>query len=155
MRRYETIVIIDPDLSDEGRVPIFERLREIIPEQGGAFLEFDEWGSRRLAYEIKKKTRGYYVRVDYCGMGPVVDEMERFFKIDDRILKYMTVLVEEDADVERLVEELVQPEADTETASETADTVAEETADNPVETTESNSDTTEAKDTAAQEIKEA
>jgi len=100
MRRYETICIIDPDLSKDERVPIYERLNDLVPQQGGFIVTQDEWGNRKLAYEIKKKTRAYYVRLDYCGTGAVVNEMERFFRIDDRILKYMTIQIEEDADVE-------------------------------------------------------
>ncbi len=106
MRRYETICIIDPDLSEDERVPIYERLNDLVPQQGGFVVTQDEWGNQRLAYEIKKKARGYYVRLDYCGTGAVVDEMERFFRIDDRILKYMTIQIEEDADVEGIKAEM-------------------------------------------------
>ncbi len=111
MRRYETIFIIDPDLSDEERVPIFERIKNIIPQQDGLLVLFDEWGMKRLAYEIKKRPRGYYVRLDYCGTGTLVNEIERFFRIDDRVLKYMTVLAEKDVDVESVKEEIALAEA--------------------------------------------
>ena len=67
MRRYETIFIIDPDLSEEGRAPIFERLKDLFPQHNGLLVVIDEWGAKKLAYEIKKKARGYYVRLDYCG----------------------------------------------------------------------------------------
>lgn len=116
MRRYETIFILDPDLSEEGRVPVFDRLNDLIPGQGGTLLEMDEWGSKRLAYEIKKRVRGYYVRADYCGSGNVVDEMERFFRIDERVLKYMTVLLDEDADAESLKAEFEKRESEKATA---------------------------------------
>ena len=106
MRRYETICIIDPDLSADERVPIYERLNDLVPQQGGFVVEQDEWGNQKLAYEIKKKARGYYVRLDYCGTGAVVDEMERFFRIDDRVLKYMTVLLDKEADVEGIKAEM-------------------------------------------------
>jgi len=70
------------------------------------FLVFtDEWGERKLAYDIKKRTRGYYVRFDYCGLSQLVDEIERFFRIDDRVLKYMTVLLDKAADLEKIKEE--------------------------------------------------
>jgi small subunit ribosomal protein S6 len=70
------------------------------------FLVFaDDWGERKLAYDIKKRTRGYYVRFDYCGLSPLVDEIERFFRIDDRALKYMTVLLDKAADLEKIKEE--------------------------------------------------
>jgi small subunit ribosomal protein S6 len=121
MRRYETIFILDPDLSDEGRVPVFDRIRGLIPGQGGTLLDLDEWGARRLAYEIKKRVRGYYVRADYCGSGDVVNEMERFFRIDDRVLKYMTVLLDEDADEERLKVEFTKTEGE-EAAAEKSET---------------------------------
>jgi len=106
MRRYETICIIDPDLSEDERVPVYQRLNDLVPQQGGFVVEQDEWGNQKLAYEIKKKARGYYVRFDYCGSAAVVDEMERFFRIDDRILKYMTVVLEKDADVEAIKAEM-------------------------------------------------
>ena len=112
MRRYETIFIVDPDLSDEERSPLFERLKPLFPQLDGFLVMVDEWGTKNLAYEIKKKKRGYYVRLDYCGAGPLVNEIERFFRIDDRVLKYMTVLLEEDVDLESLQAELAQAETE-------------------------------------------
>ena len=110
MRRYETISIIDPDLSAENRGPVLERVKDVIGQQGGYLAFVDDWGTRKLAYEIKKKERGYYVRFDFCGTGAVVDEIERFFRIDDRVLKYMTVLLDKKADIERIKEEVAAAE---------------------------------------------
>jgi len=112
MRKYETIIIIDPDLADEDRNSVFERLNDLIPQQGGFLVMLDDWGAKKLAYEINKKTRGYYVRLEYCGTGPLVDEMERLLRIDDRILKYMTVLLEKDVDVESIKEEIAKAKAE-------------------------------------------
>jgi small subunit ribosomal protein S6 len=121
MRRYETIVIADPDIPEDQRTPLFERMKEIIDQQGGFLIDMDEWGRRKLAYEIKKKPRGYYVRLEYCGMGPAVDELERFFRIDDRVLKFMTILLEEAADVEAIRTRMAEAEAAEATAAEAAD----------------------------------
>lgn len=110
MRRYETIFIVDNDLSEEDRSPIFERLNDLVHQHNGMLVVLDEWGSKKLAYEIKKKARGYYVRLDYCGSGTLVNEIERFFRIDDRILKYMTVLLEKDVDLESVKEEIAKAE---------------------------------------------
>ncbi|MBU4286734.1 MAG: 30S ribosomal protein S6 [Proteobacteria bacterium] len=110
MRRYETFIIIDPDLSDEERSPIFEKVKDLIQQEKGFLVMLDEWGPRRLAYEIKKKSRGYYVRLDYCGTGKLVDEMERSFRIDDRVMKYMTVLLDKYADIELIKEEMAKAE---------------------------------------------
>ncbi|MDL1985089.1 MAG: 30S ribosomal protein S6 [Deltaproteobacteria bacterium] len=111
MRRYETFIIIDPDLSDEERSPIFEKVKDLIKQEECLLVTLDEWGGRRLAYEIKKKSRGYYVRLDYCGTGKFVNEMERFFRIDDRVMKYMTVLLDKYADIELIKEEIAKAEA--------------------------------------------
>jgi len=111
MRRYETIFIIDSELSDEGRSAVFERVKDLIQQHDGLSVKIEEWGSRKLAYEISSKARGYYVRLDFCGKGALVNEIERFFRIDDRILKYMTVLLEKNADLDQLREEIAQAEA--------------------------------------------
>ena len=120
MRRYETIVIVDPDLSNEQRLPVFERLKDLIVQQGGFLVIVDEWGDKRLAYEIKKRSRGYYVRLDFCGTGALVNEMERFFRIDERVLKYMTVLLDKDADVEKIKDQMSEAEAEAEASKEQA-----------------------------------
>ncbi|MFZ7124619.1 MAG: 30S ribosomal protein S6 [Desulfobacterales bacterium] len=110
MKRYETIVILDPDLSEDQRRPVLDRIGELIPQQGGQLLKVDEWGVRKLAYEINKKPRGHYTLVDYCGGGPLVSEMERFFRIDDRVMKFMTVLTDPMVDPVKLAQEAAQAE---------------------------------------------
>ena len=111
MRRYETFVIIDPDLSQEQREPLIGRVEELITQMDGFRVKTDDWGEKKLAYDIKKKGRGYYVRFDYCGLAPLVNEIERFFRIDDRALKYMTVLLNRDVDLEKIKEEKAAREA--------------------------------------------
>jgi len=108
MRRYETIVIVQFDLSEEDQGALFDRINELIHSTGGFLAMFDDWGVKKLAYEIRKQLRGHYVRLDYCGTGELVEEIERLFRIDDRILKYMTVLLEKDVDVEALKNEIVE-----------------------------------------------
>jgi small subunit ribosomal protein S6 len=126
MRRYETIIITDPDLSAEERDPVLQRVADVI-NQGDGYLAFtDEWGARKLAYEIKKKDRGYYIRFDFCGTGAMVNEIERFFRIDDRVLKYMTVLLDKAADIEKIKEEIAATQSDAEKAKEQAQIAAEQ-----------------------------
>ena len=112
MKRYETIFILDPDLSDEDRGALFERFTDLIQKHDGLLIVLDEWGTKKLAYEIKKKAKGYYLRSEYCGTGILVDELERFFRIDDRVLKYMTVLLDKNVDVARIKEEIANAKAD-------------------------------------------
>ncbi|MEJ2156780.1 MAG: 30S ribosomal protein S6 [Desulfobacteraceae bacterium] len=124
MRRYETIMIVDPDLSEDDRTSLLSRVKEIIPQQQGVLLKEDLWGTKKLAYEIKKKPRGFYARFDYCGMGPAVDELERFFRIDDGVLKYLTVQLAEEADPEKILSEMAAEEASA-TAAESASAPSE------------------------------
>jgi small subunit ribosomal protein S6 len=106
MNRYETIFILDPDVPETDRGPFLDRMRGLISEQGGFVAGLEEWGVKKLAYEVKKKQRGYYVRADYCGTGPLVSEMERQFRIDDRVLRFMTVQLAAHVSIERIQEEL-------------------------------------------------
>ena len=118
MRRYETIAVIDPDLSEDDRSTLLARIKEVITSNQGVIIQEDLWGTKKLAYAVRKKPRGYYARYDYCGMGPLVDELERSFRIDDRVMKYLTVQLSSDADVVQIQAEIAA--AQVAKASETA-----------------------------------
>ena len=102
MRMYETIFIADPDLQDEARNNLFEKFKGILLQEGGILANFDDWGNKKLAYEINKKSRGHYVCMTYGGTGDLVKELERNFRLDEKILKYMTILLEKDIDPEAM-----------------------------------------------------
>jgi len=91
MKRYEVVVIVKSDLADEGITAFIERIQKIITERKGVLAKVDKWGKKRLAYEIKKQKDGFYFLVDFAGNGLIVAEIERNLKIDDRVLKFMTV----------------------------------------------------------------
>lgn len=118
MRRFETFIIIDPDLSEEQRVLILERVKEILGQMNGFLIRVDPWGLRKLAYPIRKKERGFYVRFDFCGTGQLVNEMERFFRIDERVLKHMSVLLDRQPNMERIQEEMAKAEEAAQTPAE-------------------------------------
>ncbi len=120
MRRYETILILDPELAGEQRAPILERIRETIAREGGTLVRIEEWGTRRLAYTIRKKERGWYARIDYCAGAAAVGEIERFCRIDERVLRYLTVLLDTRPDVERILEEVSRAETAAAAASAAA-----------------------------------
>lgn len=92
MRRYETILITHVDLSEDELSGLITRYGDIVTGQKGILVKVEKWGKRRLTYLIKKQARGFYILIDYAGVGAVVDELERNLKIDDKILKFMTVL---------------------------------------------------------------
>jgi small subunit ribosomal protein S6 len=119
MRRFETFIIADPDLSEEQRTLILERVQEIMGQMNGFLIRIDPWGLRKLAYPIRKKERGFYVRFDFCGTGQLVNEMERFFRIDERVLKHMSVLLDKQPDLERIKEEMAKAEEEAQKPAET------------------------------------
>ncbi|MEE9910359.1 MAG: 30S ribosomal protein S6 [Deltaproteobacteria bacterium] len=94
MKRYEVIAIVKTDVSEEDMTAIIDRSSNIITERKGVIAKAEKWGKRRLAYEINKQRDGFYFFIDYAGDGAIVAEMERNFKIDDRVLKFMTVTKE-------------------------------------------------------------
>ncbi len=108
MRRFETFIIIDPDQPEEGHQLILDRVQEIMGQLNGFLIRIDPWGPRKLAYPIRKKERGFYVRFDFCGTGALVNEMERFFRIDERVLKHMSVLIDAQPNLEKIQEEMAR-----------------------------------------------
>lgn len=105
MRKYETVFILDPDVKDQARTDLFDRVKNIITKENGIHLDFDAWGNKKLAYEIKKKLRGFYVCITYGGTGSLVKELERNLRLSDDVLKFMTLLLSDDVTVEQLEEE--------------------------------------------------
>ena len=91
MRQYETTFILRPNLGEEQTTEIIDRTVAIITGDEGSALCLDRWGVKRLAYEINKEIQGYYVYLNYAAPGKTVDEIERIFRIDDRVLRYLTV----------------------------------------------------------------
>jgi small subunit ribosomal protein S6 len=112
-RRYETIFITPADIPDEELQALIERYSAIITGRKGILVKVEKWGKRKLAYEIKKHLRGYYILLDFAGQTDVVNEMERNFKIDDKILKYMTIKKDDVADLKVLETEINLPAKET------------------------------------------
>ena len=91
MRRYEQVYILRPSLSENEISQIIENTNQLILGDNGAIIFQNKWGMRKLAYQIKKEAQGYYVLCDFAATPEVVSEIERKFRIDDSVLKYLTV----------------------------------------------------------------
>ena len=91
MRRYDIIFIVPVDLPEDEISAMCERYSTFITDHQGIVVKIDRWGKRKLAYEIKKQRRGYYLLFDVVSDHAAITEIERNFKIDERILKYLTV----------------------------------------------------------------
>jgi len=91
MRHYETTYILRPNLGEDQCTEIIDRTNAIVANDGGAIICLERWGVKRLAYEINREAQGYYVYMNYAAPGKTVDEIERIFRIDDRVIRYLTV----------------------------------------------------------------
>ncbi len=105
MRHYETTFILRPNLGEDQFTEIIDRTSAIITDDGGTIINTDRWGIKRLAYEIKKEVQGYYVNLNYAAPGNTVDEVERIFRIDDRLLRYLTIKLADRIDQEGISKE--------------------------------------------------
>jgi small subunit ribosomal protein S6 len=96
LREYETIYILRPDTQNDKVAEVNQRVRTIIETMGGVVLNVDNWGKRKLAYEIKKELKGIYLFWQYLGPAKVVTEFERNMRMLDHVIRYMTVMVGRD-----------------------------------------------------------
>ena len=91
MRRYETMMVLHPELPEAQIRETLDRARRLIEGMGAEIHQVDEWGMRQLAYPIRKLSRGYYVVTEYSAESKVVNEFERTMKLADEVLRYITV----------------------------------------------------------------
>jgi len=94
MRKYETLFVLKNNIEEAARVALIEKFTGII-NNDGEVTNVDEWGTRKLAYEIEKLTEGYYVLVDFKSSTELPRELERNFKISDDVLRYVVINKEE------------------------------------------------------------
>lgn len=91
MRRYETVFIIRPSQSEDEINTIIENTKKIVLDEKGSIISLSRWGLKKLAYTIKKENQGQYIYCDFAGTPAAVSEIERKFRIDDAVLKYLTI----------------------------------------------------------------
>ena len=111
MRRYETTYILRPNLGEEQFSEVIERTNDIVTNDGGAIINLERLGNRKLAYEIKKEILGQYIYFDFAAPGKTIHEMERIFRIDDRVLRFLTVKLADSIDEATVTSEIERVEA--------------------------------------------
>ena len=87
MRRYELMVILDPDLEERTITPSLEQFLSVVRNEGGTVEKIDVWGRRRLAYEIRKKHEGIYAVVDLTSEPAAVKELDRQLNLNESVLR--------------------------------------------------------------------
>ncbi|MCD6320490.1 MAG: 30S ribosomal protein S6 [Candidatus Desulfofervidaceae bacterium] len=93
VREYETVIVADPELSEEQIEELFTKFGNIIARHEGILKEVEKWGVRDLAFKVNHKRKGYYAILHYYGGSELVNEIERNIKIDDRIIRFLTIKV--------------------------------------------------------------
>lgn len=117
-REYETIYILRPNTPNDGVSEVNNRIKGIIETMGGKVLKVDNWGKRRLAYEVAKERKGIYLYWQYLAVPGVVEEAERNLRMLDSVIRYLTVKVDENIVVDARPSEL--DDASYEKAAQTA-----------------------------------
>lgn len=124
MRKYECMYVLHPELSEEETNQFVERFQKLVVDQGGVVDKLDIWGKRRLAYEVNKIKEGYYVLFLFQGEPAVAQELERVFRITEKVVRYLVV---------RLDEKKIAIEEEAEEVAENVEETAEETVEEALE----------------------
>ena len=99
MTKYESVLIARQDLGASQVSSLVDGLKQVIANQGGEVVRVDNWGLKNLAYRIKKNRKGHYVLLNISAPATAVAEYERVMRVNEDIIRYMTVKVDEFADV--------------------------------------------------------
>ena len=90
MNHYETVFIATPVLSDVQTKELFGTFQGVITENGGQIVSSEDWGLRKLAYPIQKKTTGFYYLIEFEGEGDLVEKLETQYRRDERVIRFLT-----------------------------------------------------------------
>jgi small subunit ribosomal protein S6 len=108
LHEYETMIVIRPDLDDAVTSGIVEKLEAVITEKSGTILIRDDWGKRKLNYPIAKNQKGHYVLLNYLVKPAEVAELERKIRIDDNVVRFLTIKIAEAVDVPTRIEQAAE-----------------------------------------------
>ena len=97
-REYETIYILRPDITNEVIGQVNVKVRGVVEAGGGTLLKVENWGKRKLAYEVQKQMKGIYLFFSYLGTAGLVEEVERNLRLTDPVIRYYSVKIAENVD---------------------------------------------------------
>lgn len=96
MNFYESLIIINPTLDDTEVERIVGKAEESIKRGGGEILKIDNWGKKKLAYEVKKQKKGYYILFNFRMKPSAIGEFERSLKLTDPVIKFLIVRIDKE-----------------------------------------------------------
>lgn len=96
MRNYESLYIVHPEVAGDELTALVDKFQKVLGDIGAEIVKLDNWGVRKLAYPIKKVERGSYIQVLFSAEPKVVAEYERRLRLDEQILRFLTVRLDRD-----------------------------------------------------------
>jgi len=108
MNLYEKIVILNPEIEDKAVEETVEKVKDKITKQGGEILKFENWGTRKLAYELNKHDKGIYILLLFKAPASTILELERLCKVTDTIIKFMVVKLQRKKQIEAVMASLTK-----------------------------------------------
>lgn len=106
MREYETVFITQPNLADSQHKQLIERFKSTIERHEGRLFYARDMGKKTLAYQIAKQRKGLYTCLDYAAKGGAVSEIERAMRLDENVIRFLTIVRKEDVNIEARAQEI-------------------------------------------------
>ena len=120
MRTYESIFIVHPEVVGDDQTTIIDKYKTILSDQGAEVLKVENWGVRTLAYQVKKQSKGCYVLMIFDAEPTVIAEFERRMRIDEMVIKFQTVVLENGYQAPVVAEPSSEADTDVEATEEPA-----------------------------------
>jgi small subunit ribosomal protein S6 len=106
---YESIFIVRPSLPDEDATKLIDKMKGVLEKTGASLLKLENWGKKKLAYEVRRERKGVFVYLYFKSDGTVIEELERSYRLEDGIIKFLTVRLEHEPP-QKPVGEVKEPE---------------------------------------------
>ena len=91
---YESIFIVRPSISDDETNQLIEKMKGVLDKSGATLIKLENWGKKKLAYEVKRERRGTFVYLHFKAAGNAVAELEHSYRLEDSVMKFLTVKLE-------------------------------------------------------------
>jgi small subunit ribosomal protein S6 len=97
MQQYESVIVLTPLLSDEAAKEVIAKFTKLLKDNGAEIIQEDNWGLKKLAYPIEKKTTGYYHLTEFKAPGELINKLEIEYRRDERVMRFLTISLDKHA----------------------------------------------------------
>ncbi len=107
-KKYETLIILNPDTDESSLNKLIDKIKDVMSKNGAEFINFEDWGARKLSYDIKKLNRGKFVLIHFSAKGSFIKELERNLRIWDECIRFQTVVFTKDIETKKENAEIME-----------------------------------------------